>query len=75
MTSLLFWSTVLEDSIFLKCSFKKVLPWQQQGIHNETFTFKEIPINFQEKAPNLVELSFLFAELWPSKNLKGDAKG
>ena len=26
----------------------KVLPWQQQGIHTQTFTFKQILIYFQE---------------------------
>ena len=65
--------TVLEDSIFPKHSTKKVLPWQQQGIHSQTFTFKRIPVYFQEKSPNLVELSFSLPGLW-AKLLKGDAK-
>ena len=65
--------TVLEESIFPKRSSKKVLPWQQQGIHTQTFTFKQIPIYFQEKSPSLVELSFSVPELW-AKNLKGGAE-
>ena len=28
----------LEDSIFLKCPSKKVLPWQQQTMYTQTFT-------------------------------------
>ena len=51
--------TVLEDSISPKHS-SKVLPWQQQRIHTQNFNFKQIPIYFQEKSPNLVELSFSF---------------
>ena len=50
-----------------------MLPWQQQEIHTQTFTFKQIPINVQEKSPNLDELSFSFPELW-AKNLKGGAE-
>ena len=38
-----------------------------------TFTFKQIPVYFQEKSPNLVELSFSLPELW-AKNLKGGAE-
>ena len=37
------------------------------------FTFKQIPIYFQEKSPNLVELSFFLPELW-TRNLKGGAE-
>ena len=55
--------TVLEDSIFPKHSSKKVLLWQQLGIHTQTFTFKQIPVYCQEKSPNLVELSFSLPEL------------
>ena len=62
--------TVLEDSIFPMCSSKKVLPWQQQVIFTQAFTFKQIPIYFQEKSQNLVKLSFSLSELWV-KNLKG----
>ena len=42
-----------------KGSSKKVLPWQQQKIHTQNFTFKQIPLYFQEKSPNLVELTIL----------------
>ena len=59
--------TGLEDSIFPKHFYKKVLPWQQQGIHTQTFTFKQIPIHF------LVELYFSLPELW-AKILNGGAK-
>ena len=31
------------------------------------FTFDRIPIYFQEKSPNLVELSFSLPELWAEK--------
>ena len=50
-----------------------MLSWQQQRIYTQTFTFQQIPIYFQEKSPNLVELYFSFSELW-AKNLKGDAE-
>ena len=65
--------TVNEDSIVPKHSYKKVLPWQQQGIYNQTFTFKQIPIYFQKKSPNLFELSFSLPELCAG-NLKGGAE-
>ena len=34
----------------------KVLPWQQQRIDTQNFAFKQSPIYFQEKSPNLIEL-------------------
>ena len=43
---------VLEDSMFPKRSSKKVLQCHQQGIYTQTFTFKQIPIYFQEKSPS-----------------------
>ena len=66
MTSSLFWRA----RSFVSARPRK--PWQQQGIHTQTFTFKQVPIYFQEKSPNLVELSFSLPELW-AKNLKGGA--
>ena len=51
----------------------KVFPWQQQEIHFQTFTFEQIPIYFQEKSLNLVELSFSLPELW-AENLRGGAE-
>ena len=46
--------TVLKDSIFPKRSSEKVLPW----IHNQTFSFTQISINFHDKSSNLFELYF-----------------
>ena len=67
---LLFWRT---RSIFPKRSSRKVLPWQHEGIHAQTFIFKQILIYFQVKSSNLVELSFSVSELW-AKNFKGGAE-
>ena len=82
VTSLLFWRTQSFLSTLTRkccCGNSKA----QRGyfhirrsaarIHTQSFTFKQIPIYFREKSPNVVELSFSLPELW-ARNLKGGAE-